>query len=189
MRKPLALLVVALCVAAFSGSVLSKSKAAGSLAPKGFVQGEMTPGTRCTRFSLKGLPKALKKVAPDTRCARLYSGKIKGRFLPNVPPKVGLYPLAVDMVLSGKGATPTCCASENNQKVKLRTFASDRDGDSMLYTFSVTGGKVVGADQRAPEEVVWDLGGATPGTYIATVEVDDGCGCVSFSSATVTVAP
>ena len=31
--------------------------------------------------------------------------------------------------------------------------------------------------------------GATPGTYTASVEVDDGRGCVPFSSKTVTVAP
>src|SRR5205085_11676274 len=30
--------------------------------------------------------------------------------------------------------------------------------------------------------------GVQPGTYTSTVEVDDGCGCVAFSSTTVTVA-
>jgi hypothetical protein len=36
--------------------------------------------------------------------------------------------------------------------------------------------------------VTWDLSGLQPGTYTASVEVDDGCGCVSFSSTTVTIA-
>ncbi|MDT4952625.1 MAG: hypothetical protein QOJ02_763 [Acidobacteriota bacterium] len=36
--------------------------------------------------------------------------------------------------------------------------------------------------------VSWDLTGVQPGTYTSTVEVDDGCGCVAFSSTTVTVA-
>ena len=34
---------------------------------------------------------------------------------------------------------------------------------------------------------VWSLGGVGPGTYTVTVEVDDGCGCMSFSSRDVTV--
>jgi hypothetical protein len=36
--------------------------------------------------------------------------------------------------------------------------------------------------------VTWDLSGLAPGTYTASVEVDDGCGCISFSSTTVTIA-
>ena len=32
-----------------------------------------------------------------------------------------------------------------------------------------------------------DLSGLAPGTYTASVEVDDGCGCISFSSTTVTI--
>lgn len=188
MGKSFTLLVVALFVVVFSCSVLNKSRAE-SLTGREFVQGQQTPGARCTRISLKGIPKTREKGAPFSRCSRLFSGKNKGSVLPNTPPTVGLYPLAVDLVLSGKGQAPSCCTSDSNQKVKLRTFASDPDGDTMLYTFTSNGGRIFSGDQLAPDEVVWDLGGAAPGMYITTVEVDDGCGCVSSSSTTVTVAP
>jgi hypothetical protein len=70
-----------------------------------------------------------------------------------------------------------------NMQVQLTTSASDPDGDTLLYTYTVTGGHISGDGPN----VGWDLAGVTPGTYTASVEVDDGCGCISFSSTTVTV--
>jgi len=68
--------------------------------------------------------------------------------------------------------------------VGLTTTATDPDGDTLLYTYSATGGRITGEGSN----VTWDLSGLQPGTYTASVEVDDGCGCVSFSSTTVTIA-
>ncbi|HEY0083834.1 MAG TPA: hypothetical protein VGB61_13655, partial [Pyrinomonadaceae bacterium] len=51
------------------------------------------------------------------------------------------------------------------------------------YTWSTTGGRITGDGAN----VSWDLSGVQPGTYTASVEVDDGCGCIAFSSTTVTV--
>jgi hypothetical protein len=68
--------------------------------------------------------------------------------------------------------------------VQLAANATDPDGDTLLYTYTTTGGRVTGDGAN----VSWDLAGVQPGTYTATVEVDDGCGCVAFSSTTVTVA-
>ncbi|MEA2999944.1 MAG: hypothetical protein QOH04_1977 [Sphingomonadales bacterium] len=67
--------------------------------------------------------------------------------------------------------------------VRLRTTARDPDRDRLLYTYSTTGGAVTG---NGPA-VTWTLD--TPGTYTASVEVDDGHGCTSFASATQTVPP
>ncbi|MEA3033525.1 MAG: hypothetical protein QOH86_1541 [Sphingomonadales bacterium] len=67
--------------------------------------------------------------------------------------------------------------------VRLRTIARDPDRDRLLYTYSTTGGAVTG-DGPA---VTWTLD--APGTYTASVEVDDGHGCTSFASATQTVPP
>jgi hypothetical protein len=53
----------------------------------------------------------------------------------------------------------------------------------LLYTYSTTGGRIVGDGSN----VTWDLSGAAPGTYTTTVEVNDGCGCISFDSKTVEV--
>jgi hypothetical protein len=54
----------------------------------------------------------------------------------------------------------------------------------LLYTYSTTGGRITGQGGTA----TWDLSGLGPGTYTSTVEVDDGCGCISFSSTSVTIA-
>ena len=61
----------------------------------------------------------------------------------------------------------------------------DPDNDTLLYTWSVTGGRLTG-EGRA---VTWDLSGVANGTYTATVEVNDGNPTHTVrSSATVTVA-
>ncbi|MDQ1592021.1 MAG: hypothetical protein QOG71_2648 [Pyrinomonadaceae bacterium] len=67
--------------------------------------------------------------------------------------------------------------------VQLAANATDPDGDTLLYTWSTTGGRITGDGAN----VTWDLSGVQPGTYTASVEVDDGCGCIAFSSTTVTV--
>jgi hypothetical protein len=109
---------------------------------------------------------------PGTRCSRLSSGGKPGSILPNTPPSVGL-------------ASSTASISTNAvEKVDLKAIACDADGDNVLYTYSVTGGRIGGEGASA----VWDLAGAArPGTYTVTVEVDDGCGCIAFESSTVTL--
>ena len=76
---------------------------------------------------------------------------------------------------------PSC--SPTAATVALSANATDPDGDTLLYTWSTTGGRVTGDGPNA----TLDLTGAAPGTYTVTVEVDDGCGCVAFTSTTVTV--
>jgi hypothetical protein len=78
----------------------------------------------------------------------------------------------------------TSCTPSGSSTVQLAANATDPDGDTLLYTYTTTGGRVTGDGAN----VSWDLDGVQPGTYTATVEVDDGCGCVAFSSTTVTVA-
>jgi len=67
--------------------------------------------------------------------------------------------------------------------VALSATATDPDGDTLLYTWSTTGGKISG---DGPNSTI-DLSGVAPGTYTVTVEVDDGCGCIAFTSTTITV--
>ena len=62
--------------------------------------------------------------------------------------------------------------------------ASDPDSDQLLYTWSVTGGRLSGEGRQ----VTWDLTGVAVGTYTATVEVNDGNQHTATGSATVTVA-
>ncbi|MDX6614236.1 MAG: hypothetical protein QOD75_3422 [Blastocatellia bacterium] len=105
--------------------------------------------------------------------------------LPNQPPTVSLSTSSATVTMGcpeGTVSKSGCTASSN--QVQLSAAATDPDGDTLLYTYSVTGGRVTGDGPNS----TWDLTGVTPGTYTASVEVDDGCGCVAFSSTTVTVA-
>jgi len=77
----------------------------------------------------------------------------------------------------------TTCTPTGNE-VTLTADATDPDGDQLLYTWSVTGGRLSGEGRS----VTWDLSGVANGTYTATVEVNDGNMHTANGSATVTVA-
>ncbi|HEX6045957.1 MAG TPA: hypothetical protein VFZ22_15800, partial [Pyrinomonadaceae bacterium] len=76
----------------------------------------------------------------------------------------------------------TCTPSGN--EVRLTANATDPENDQLLYTWSVTGGRLSGEGK----EVTWDLTGVANGSYTATVEVNDGNQHTANGSATVTVA-
>jgi hypothetical protein len=61
---------------------------------------------------------------------------------------------------------------------------TDPDNDTLLYTWTVSGGKLTGEGKV----VTWDLSGVANGTYTATVEVNDGNGHIVPGSTTLTVA-
>ncbi|MDT4896333.1 MAG: hypothetical protein QOH25_1410 [Acidobacteriota bacterium] len=106
-------------------------------------------------------------------------------FLPNQPPTVTLSASSGTITLPcPPGTTSATCNPSGDRSVQLSANATDPDGDTLLYTYTTTGGRVTGDGAN----VSWDLSGVQPGTYTATVEVDDGCGCVAFSSTTVTIA-
>jgi hypothetical protein len=106
-------------------------------------------------------------------------------YLPNQPPTVTLSASQSSITLPcPPGQISETCTPSSSTQVQLSANATDPDGDTLLYTYSTTGGRITGEGPN----VTWDLTGATAGTYTATVEVDDGCGCVAFSSTTVTIA-
>ena len=108
--------------------------------------------------------------------------------LPNQAPVISSFAASTSTITlpckegykSASGACPTTVTNS----VGLTTTATDPDGDTLLYTYTTTGGRITGEGAN----VTWDLSGMAPGTYTASVEVDDGCGCISFSSTTVTIA-
>jgi hypothetical protein len=107
--------------------------------------------------------------------------------LPNQPPTAALAASAATITLPcspGFHSSSGGCPATANTTVGLTTTASDPDGDTLLYTYTVTGGRVTGEGAS----VSWDLSGVGPGTYTASVEVDDGCGCITSSTTTVTIA-
>lgn len=70
------------------------------------------------------------------------------------------------------GDPPTHPAYSDEMRVGVTTTASDPEGDSLVYNYTVSGGRIVGQGSN----VTWDLSGVLPGTYTITAAVDDGCG-------------
>src|SRR5207244_3716082 len=107
--------------------------------------------------------------------------------LPNQPPTASLAASVTTVTLpcrDGYHSSSGSCPTSATASVQLTTTASDPDGDTLLYSYTVTGGRVTGEGAN----VSWDLSGLGPGTYTASVDVDDGCGCITSSTTTVTVA-
>jgi hypothetical protein len=108
--------------------------------------------------------------------------------LPNQAPVISSFAASTSTITlpcpPGEVSASGSCPTTTTTSVGLTTTATDPDGDTLLYTYSVTGGTISGSGANA----TWDLSGLAPGTYTASVEVDDGCGCVSFTSTTVTIA-
>lgn len=101
---------------------------------------------------------------------------------PNNPPVVSVSidkTRVVHPCPTGRGAGD-CPVGET---VAVTTTASDPDGDSLLYSYTATGGTITGSGPNA----TWDLSRAAPGTYTATVEVNDGCGCITWTSTNTVV--
>lgn len=104
---------------------------------------------------------------------------------PNRPPTVSSLVASSSTIMlpCPEGAVNASCTPSATPTVTLLTTAADPDNDELLYTYSVTGGLITGDGST----VSWDLGNI-PGTFTASVEVDDGRGCVAFSSTIVSVA-
>jgi len=116
-----------------------------------------------------------------------HRNKREPSILPNQPPTAALAASASSITMPcapGTHSSSGSCPASANTTVGLTTTASDPDGDTLLYTYTVTGGRITGDGAN----VSWDLSGVGPGTYTASVEVDDGCGCITASTTTVTIA-
>ena len=104
---------------------------------------------------------------------------------PNQPPTVSVSSSSASITLPcPEGTSSESCTASASRSVDLTANAPDPDNDTLLYTWSVTGGKLTGEGRG----VAWDLSGVNPGTYTATVDVNDGNGHTVNGSTTVTVA-
>lgn len=71
-----------------------------------------------------------------------------------------------------------------NLKITVNTTAVDPENDTLVYNYTVSGGKVVGTGAN----VIWDLSGVKAGTYTIIAGVDDGAGIVGQTiTKTVTI--
>src|SRR6185503_569894 len=107
------------------------------------------------------------------------------------PPPPNVAPVVAGVAASLATITRPCPPEQRSDSctptdrlVTLTANASDTDNDTLLYTWSVTGGRVTGEGRS----VSWDLSGVANGTYTATVEVNDGNMHTASGSTTVTVA-
>lgn len=155
------------------------------------------PGSRCFRVSWpkRGKRKRTKAQIDEIagqvpRCGRVATAirdADRNRYnpppvLPNQVPTIALFtPLDGLEIVTNLGGLYAPAVRE--RRITVTAIGSDPDGDTLFYTFTSTGGKVNVNDRQA----VWDLSGVVPSTYTILVEADDGCGCVSFASASVTI--
>jgi hypothetical protein len=104
---------------------------------------------------------------------------------PNRPPVVNTVTTSISSILRPcPPPTSSTTCTPTGSEVTLTADATDPDADQLLYTWSVTGGRLTGEGRS----VTWDLSGVQNGTYTATVEVNDGNMQKATGSATVTVA-
>lgn len=85
--------------------------------------------------------------------------------------------------LSETEGTISCLEfKDKHETIFVKTLAVDAENDDLSYSYTVSGGRIIGLGA----DVKWDLSGATPGTYAITVGVDDGKG-ISEQTKTETV--
>lgn len=103
---------------------------------------------------------------------------------PNAAPTVrAVTPSMTSVVRPCPPGTSSATCTPTSSEVTLVADATDPDNDQLLYTWSVTGGRLSGEGRQ----VTWDLTGVADGTYTASVEVNDGNQHTATGSTTVTV--
>ncbi|MGH9930714.1 MAG: PKD domain-containing protein, partial [Pyrinomonadaceae bacterium] len=124
---------------------------------------------------------------PNGFILQFWAGHRNARTVPiiNGPPSVSVSSSSASITLPcPEGTSSDSCTASASRSVDLTADARDPDNDTLLYTWSVTGGKLAGEGRS----VSWDLSGAQPGTYTATVDVNDGNAHTANGSTTVTIA-
>ena len=156
-----------------------------------FVPGRgiiIVPGTTVPATT-NGLPNGFRfSDNPNGFIAQLWFGHRNPRTLPPPPnqaPTVTVSTSSTSITLPcPEGTSSESCTASASRSIDLTANAVDPDNDTLLYTWSVTGGKLTG-EGRA---VTWDLSGVNPGTYTVTVDVNDGNSHTVNGTATVSVA-
>ena len=105
-----------------------------------------------------------------------------GCSLPPIIRAVELSPSSIVRPCSEGRRSETCSATGN--LVEVTADAPEAPQDELLFTWSVTAGRLIGEGRK----VSWDLSGVPKGTYTVTVEVNDGNQLTANASTTLTVS-
>ena len=149
----------------------------------------VVPGTTVPATDGSGRPRGFRfSEDPHGYIVQLWFGHRNARSLPpppNVAPIVSVSASSAAITLPcPPGTSSDTCTPSATRSVELTAEATDADNDTLLYTWSVTGGTLSGEGRM----VNWDLSGVNPGTYTASVEVNDGNQHLVTGTTTVTVA-
>ncbi len=155
-----------------------------------FVPGRGTvivPGTTVSA-TVGGAPRGFDfSEDPNGFIGQFWIGRRNARALPpppNQPPTVTVSASTSSIMLPcPEGRNVESCTPSASKEVQLTAQATDPDNDTLLYTWSVTGGKISGEGKT----VTWDLSGANAGTYTATVSVNDGNQHIVTADTSVTI--
>jgi outer membrane protein OmpA-like peptidoglycan-associated protein len=82
-------------------------------------------------------------------------------------------------------ANPAEVIAGSGETAVVRASASDPDDDQLTYTWSASGGEIVGTG----DEARWSPGAAPPGMYTIRSKVEDGRGGTAEASTIITVRP
>jgi hypothetical protein len=155
-----------------------------------FVPGAGTIPSRTITTTISGVPPGFRTSSdPHGFIVQAFVGRRDKRQaeIINIPANV------TNVTLSETEVTIPCAAGfrpregtvcSDDLSVNVATTAVDVENDVLTYSYTVTGGRVVGQGAN----VSWDLSGVRPGTYTITSAVDDGCGlCGQTQTRTITV--
>jgi len=128
-------------------------------------------------------------VSAQTGCTPCYRPNTgAGKKVENMPANVTGVTLSADKLTlpCEPGTKPGLDVTvSDSMVVDVAVTAVDPENDVLTYSYTVSGGRIVGTGAN----VKWDLSKVAPGTYTITAGLDDGCGiCGRTVTETVTVA-
>ena len=101
-----------------------------------------------------------------------------------LPPTVSISASNSSITLPCPQTTLPAANCPTDSEVTLLASATDPENAQLLFTWSVTAGRIRGEGHR----ITWDLSGVGLGTYTATVEVNDGQQHAAAAATSVTVS-
>ena len=150
----------------------------------------VTPNPITVAATTGGIPTGFRFSSdPNGFIIQFFAGHRNAR----VPPVINQPPTLTSVTASSSsivrpcppGTSSSSCPTTENFVLQLTAEATDPDNDVLVYSWTVTGGKITGEGKN----VTWDLTGVQDGTYTATVQVSDGTHPPVSGSTTVTVGP